>query len=178
MEKKDLVFLAVAVGVVLLVALIAKPVLTGEEFPDLPLSFSSPPYAPTTTVPATPPPTPRPVQMMNFATLSGNRSGTTESIEIPFSYWEIEYTAEHSANQSIPGTVILPRLKIQIMDEEDPSRIVRNLEPDLLDARINSSHDPRPWKERIDEGNRRYYFVVHIQGVSSYRIDILIPQEV
>jgi hypothetical protein len=176
MDKKDLVFLAVAVVVVLVVALIAKPVLTGEAFPDLPLPFIHPQPTPTVT-PVTPLPTPRPVTMVLFATLNGNHSGTTETIEIPFSYWDISYTAEPIGNDSMNDTPIFPRLKIQIVDAENPSRIVRNIEPDLLDARINTSYDPRPWKDRIEEGYHRYYFVVHIQEVGSYHIDILIPQE-
>jgi hypothetical protein len=176
MEKKDLVYLAAAIGVVLVVALIAKPALTGEKFPDLPLYFIHPQPTPTVT-PITPSPTPRPVAMVPFATLSGNRSGTTETIRIPFSYWDISYSAEPVTSDSTNETLIFPRLKIQIVDAENTSRIVRNIEPDLLDARINTSYDPRPWKDRIEEGYHQYYFVVHIQEVSSYRIDILIPQE-
>ncbi|MDD1679078.1 MAG: hypothetical protein LUO93_07865 [Methanomicrobiales archaeon] len=177
MEKKDLVFLAIAVGVVMIVALVAKPALTGEGSPGLALPFVSTP-APTASLHAvTSTSPPRPVSMVIFANLSGNRSGTTESVEIPFPYWEIVYTAEAAINESTNGTLIFPRLKIQVMDAESPSRIMRNLEPDLLDARINTSHDPRPWIEQIGEGYHRYYFVVHIQEVRSYHIEIRVPQE-
>jgi hypothetical protein len=176
MEKKDILFLILAVGVVLIAALVAKPALTGEGIPEFSFGESSTP--PPTTVPSvSATPIPRPVTMVTFAILTGNRSGITESVEIPSSYWEIAYTAEVADNQSVNETPIFPRLKIQIMDAENPSRIVRNLEPDLLDARINSSYDPRPWRERIQEGYRPYYFAVHIQEVRDYRIEIRIPQE-
>jgi hypothetical protein len=174
MEKKDLLFLALAVVIVLAVALVAKPVVTGGGLPDLPFSLTPPTPMPT---PAPPTPTPRPVQMVTYAELSGNRSGITESVEIPFPYWEIAYTADPNCNESANETTIFPRFKIQIMDADNPSRIVRNLEPDMLDARINSSYDPRPWKETIGEGYHHYYFVVHIQEVRSYRIEIRVPQE-
>ncbi len=176
MEKRDLVFLGIAVGVVLLAALVVKPVLTDHGFPDLPIPFGSSQRTPNPTS-TYPTPTPRPVRMAEFATLSGNHSGSTETLEIPFSYWEIEFTAEPDGNRSDSDIRIFPRLKIQIIDADNPARIVRNIEPDLLDARINSSYDPRPWKERIDEGYHRYYFVIDVQQIDRYQIDILVPQQ-
>jgi hypothetical protein len=173
MEKRDLVFLGIAVGVVLFAALVAKPALTGQGFPNLHAPFGSPMPTPTSTYIT---PTPSPVRMAEFATLSGNHSGSTETLEIPFSYWEIQFTAEPGGNRSDADIRIFPRLKIQIIDADNPARIVRNIEPDLLDARINSSYDPRPWNERIDEGNHRYYFVIDIQQIEWYQIDILVPQ--
>jgi hypothetical protein len=159
-----------------LLAFIAKPVLSGEEFPNLPLSLAASP-TPTGSPDPTPSSVSRPVTMVSYALLSGNRSGTTESMAIPFPYWEISYTAEPSWSDMPNATSDFPRLKIQIVDADDPSRIVRNLEPDLLDARINTTYDPRPWKERIIEGYHRYYFVVHIQKVRSYSIHIRVPSE-
>jgi hypothetical protein len=181
MEKKDLLVLALAIVVVMGIALVVKPFLAGDPIPKIlpgQVDPIAPPSTPVTTtpVPSIPSPTPSPVvQWTQFAVLTGNRSGTTEEFYIPFSSWEMQYTANLSTISDEQGVVLLPRMRIQVVDAEDPSRIVCSLEPDLLDARIATPYDPRPWKERIEEGNHRYFLVIHIQEVPSYSVEILVP---
>ncbi len=176
MEKKDLLVLVIALLVVLGIALVAKPLL-GNWIPAiLPEEEGLNPSPTIMTIPISPQSTPSPeIHWEQFAVLNGNRSGTTEEFEVPFSSWEIWYSANLSNAMDQENSTIFPKIRIQVVDAEDPSRIVSSLEPDLLDARIGTPYDPRPWKERIGEGNHRYYFVIHIQSISSYTVEILVP---
>ncbi|HNX17890.1 MAG TPA: hypothetical protein PKM50_06145 [Methanoregula sp.] len=88
-----------------------------------------------------------------YATISGKYSGTTQTINIPFPYWEISYTVDpmigpmsgpsvqsteitptlgqgisHSGIQGSYASVT-PKFSIQVMDATDPNRIVRTLTP-------------------------------------------------
>jgi hypothetical protein len=181
MEKKDLLVLALAIVVVIGIALVAKPLLAGDPILEMlpgqadPIGPPSTPVT-TTSIPSLPPSMSTPVlQWTQFAVLVGNRSGTTEEFYIPFSSWEMQYTANLSNISEEQEVVLLPRMRIQVVDAEDPSRIVCSFEPDLLDARIGTPYDPRPWKERIEEGNHRYFLVIHIQEIPSYSVEILVP---
>lgn len=183
MERKDLAYLAAALLIVLALALVGKPFLMGEESPFL--RFLPPQGIKvdsiSTTVPLTspipsispPPPTTTP-PYRTYAILNGTTSGRTESFAIPFPRWILSLTAVPRLNTTANSTFIFPRLRIQVVDAENPSRIVQSIEPDLLDARIDTPYDPRPWKVEIPEGNETYYLVVYTQSVESYTIEVLV----
>jgi hypothetical protein len=159
--------------------------------------------------------------MTTFATFSGKTSGTTQIIKIPFPYWELWYTVDPVAEQKLTTvtvtatrgsgfsssdiagsySVIKPQFTLQVMDANDPNRIVRVITPpggiDLnlwlgvtpttvasggLRPRPTSDNnnnakiiDPRPWKEKFFEGQRSYYFIINAQDLKSYKIDIRVP---
>jgi hypothetical protein len=139
---------------------------------------------------------------------------TTQTIFMRYPYWELWYRvdpltsdlrkqAESSGIYVITPTqgkgvsmsgyagsysTAMPALSIQVMDAEDPNRIVRTISPPggidpviwTQDATTASgdtikAYDPRPWKEKFYEGQRSYYFVVKAALLKSYRIDIMIP---
>jgi len=183
MERKDLAFLGVALLIVLALALVGKPLLLGGENPILKYVLangSKEDDASTNVLPTSPvpslslPPTTTAPPYRTYAILNGTTSGRTESFAIPFPRWILSLTAVPQLNTTANSTFIFPRLRIQVVDAEDPSRIVQSIEPDLLDARINTPFDPRPWKVEIPEGNRMYYLVVYSQSVESYTIEILV----
>jgi hypothetical protein len=96
--------------------------------------------------------------MTTIASISGQYSGTTQTINIPFPYWELWYTVDpfedmggkeqslststvtgpkQSGEKSIGSasviqgsfSVIKPAFSIQVMDAHDPNRIVRTITP-------------------------------------------------
>ena len=85
-----------------------------------------------------------------YATISGQFSGTTQVVNIPFPYWELSYTIEPgpepaaTASYAITPTygtgasasgimgsysTVQPQFSIQVMDATDPNRIVRTISP-------------------------------------------------
>ncbi|MDD1699545.1 MAG: hypothetical protein LUQ04_02000 [Methanoregula sp.] len=83
-------------------------------------------------------------------------------------------------------SVITPTFTLQVMDADDPNRFVRTITPPGgLDSTLWKSgtgsgidaSDPRPWKEKIFEGRKNYYFVIYAQSVDSYTIEIRVPAE-
>jgi hypothetical protein len=139
--------------------------------------------------------------LVTYATFSGQYSGATQIIHIPFPYWELWYTVEPMSSDlqeqaEVSGIYILtptqgvyqsgftgsystamPALTIQVMDADDPNRIARTISPPGgIDPSIwSSDDDPRPWKEKFFEGQKRYYFIVTAAILKSYQIDIKIP---
>jgi hypothetical protein len=141
----------------------------------------------------------------SYATISGQYSATTQIITIPFPYWEIWYTvdpagpvggkgqtltsstATGSKESGLKGgthTVIQgsfsitnPAFTLQVIDAEDPNRIVRTITPPGgLDSSLwTGSGDPRPWKEKFYEGARKYYFIIYAHSLNSYTLDIRVP---
>jgi hypothetical protein len=142
----------------------------------------------------------------SYATISGQYSATTQIMNIPFPYWEIWYTVDpagpvggkglsltsstvtgskESGLQGGTHTVIQgsfsitnPVFTLQVMDAEDPNRIVRTITPPGgLDEALwtGESGDPRPWKERFYEGARKYYFIIYAHSLNSYSLDIRVP---
>jgi len=97
--------------------------------------------------------------LTKFATFSGQYSGTTQIVNVPFPYWELWYTVEpvpepirsniQTQSTSSPGYVLtptlgqgpsasgyqgsystaMPTLTIQVVDANDTSRIVREISP-------------------------------------------------
>jgi hypothetical protein len=140
---------------------------------------------------------------ITYATISGQYRGTTQVMHIPFPYWELWYTVEPAGkmggdDQSLSSStvvgeegsgiyhsfvqgsfsVITPVFTIQVMDADDPNRIVRTITPPGgLDSTLWTDSDPRPWKEKFYEGQRNYYFVINTQALSSYTIEIRVPAE-
>ncbi|MCX6683760.1 MAG: hypothetical protein NTZ37_03420 [Methanoregula sp.] len=140
-----------------------------------------------------------------YATISGKYSATSQIITIPFPYWEIWYTVDPAAplggkgqnlilstatgskgSGSTGGTqpviqgsfsITNPEFTIQVMDAEDPNRVVRTITPPGgLDSSLwTGAGDPRPWKEKFYEGARKYYFVITAHSLNSYKLDIRVP---
>jgi hypothetical protein len=160
-----------------------------------------------------------------FATFDSSQgaSGTSSIIFVPFPYWELEYTVEPApplssvgkfeitptqgsgiAHSGVEGSysTVKPEFTIQVMDGDDPNRIVRTVTPpggiDLnlwlgnkpeggeYPTRTSSKYatqvtpevtpvDPRPWTEKFYEGERNYYFIVTSKGLSSYSMKINVP---
>jgi hypothetical protein len=140
---------------------------------------------------------------ITYATISGQYSATTKVIPVPFPYWELWYTVEPGgkmggkdqklSSSTVTGgegsgishsvmqgsfSVITPQFILQVMDADDPNRIVRTITPPGgLDSTLWTGSDPRPWKEKFYEGQRNYYFVITTQSLSSYSIEIRVPAE-
>jgi len=104
--------------------------------------------------------------MITYATIDGDGSGTTQTFDIPYPYWSMEYTAEPMA---LPPDVF-PRIIIQVFDAGNPSRPVR-----IIDQDVYTASRERPWVEKFYEGNRSYYFVVTTRFIRAYTIDLKIP---
>lgn len=271
MDKKDIMYMAGALCIVLIVALVIKPVVTGHPVntgipvaptpqPVKPVTTRDPGETgiPVTTVITTPIPTPTPVptwdsnvkkvdfvdplsygismnqslpggtridnvlvdtNMTTFATLSGQYSGTSQIINVPFPYWEIWYEVEPAGamggkgmtlgSSSVAGpkqsgvkgigsaqviqgsySVTNPAFTLQVMDADDPNRIVRTITPpggldkdlwsgksvtgDYSDA-TTIIEDPRPWKEKFFEGQKKYYFIINAHSLTSYSLELRVP---
>ena len=152
MDKKDIIYVVAALGIILVIALVIKPIATGQPV-NTGLAFLLPTPTPTpvptyipiqniplaTTIPTIPttPPTPVPTwdaktktvafvnpetygismnqslphgsrfnttqpdtNMTTYATISGQYSGTTQIINIPFPYWELTYTVTPTVGPS------------------------------------------------------------------------------
>jgi hypothetical protein len=139
----------------------------------------------------------------SYAAISGQYSAATQVMNVPFPYWELWYTVEPAGPTGGKGqtlgtstatgskeqgstisviqgsfSVTNPAFTIQVMDAEDPNRIVRTITPPGgLDKSLwtGEAGDPRPWKERFFEGARKYYFIIYAHSVSSYSLDIRVP---
>jgi len=207
MDKKDIMYGVLALVIILVIALVIKPLATGQ-----PVNIGLPASATPTITPAisynnpnntngggiiplptsrtiTPTPTPVPtwnakvqtvefvnpstygismnqtfangtrvdsipqyVNMTTFASFSGQKSGTTQIIKIPFPYWELWYTVDPMTEKTyttvavtpakgqygagvsasdIEGsyTSVRPQFTLQVMDADDPNNIVRVITP-------------------------------------------------
>jgi hypothetical protein len=159
--------------------------------------------------------------MTSFAKISGKFSGTTQIIKIPFPSWQLVYTVDPVAEPALKTVQPASTSKsgvassgvqgsysgatssftIQVMDANDPNRIVRTISPpggiDLnlwkgIKNTVNPAvtnvklgkattsadvpyNDPRPWTEKFYEGQRSYYFIIKSELLNSYSIDIQVP---
>lgn len=143
----------------------------------------------------------------SYATISGQYSATTQIITVPFPYWELWYTVEPagplggkgqtltsststgSKESGVKGgaltviqgsfSVTNPEFTLQVMDAEDPNRIVRTVTPPGgLDSSLwTGTSDPRPWKEKFYEGAKKYYFIIYAHSLNSYHLDIRVPAD-
>jgi hypothetical protein len=87
-------------------------------------------------------------------------------------------------------SVVIPKFTVQVMDGDDPNRIVRTITPpggidknlwsgltiETDDKETIEIPDPRPWKERFYEGERNYFFIITTQSLDSYTIELKVPQ--
>ena len=277
MDKKDIMYMAGALCIILIIALVIKPIMTGQPantglvtptpeptinpvpFPPSNISPQMVTIATTIPIPAfTQVPTPVPTwdknissvvfvdpstygvsfnqslpggtridniiqnkSLTTIAKISGQYSGTTEIMNIPFPYWELWYTVDPFADmggkeQSLSSTtvkgstksgeksmgsaqviqgsfsVMNPTFSIQVLDGNDPNRIIRTITPPGgLDSALWTGKtvegdysgttitipDPRPWKEKFFEGNRNYFFIINSHAINSYGIEIRVPSE-
>ena len=93
-----------------------------------------------------------------LSTISGRYSGTTDTFFMPYPYWELWYTVEPSgstagkdeksdSSSSLEGSysVTIPKFTLQVMDGNDPNRIVRTVTPpggidkDLWESDLDTS---------------------------------------
>jgi hypothetical protein len=113
--------------------------------------------------------------------ITGQYSGTTEVIDIPFPYWELWYTVETASpdlrTESLSSySTTLPTFSIDVVDPGNPPSTIRTITPPgILDPFLWKTDDPRPWKEKFLEGNNQYYFIIKANMLSSYSIDIVVP---
>jgi len=207
MDKKDIMYVVAALGIILIVAIFIKPLTTGQPVnTGFPMNPAEQPsviiysnntstnqtidISSTMQITLTPTPSPTPTwdqkvqgivfvdpsnynisstptvgqgtrivgqqvntSMVTFATISGKYSGTTQTINVPFPYWELTYTIDPEtgpmSGQTAPSIVITPTLgqgssysgiqgsyasvtpvfTIQVMDASDPNRIVKTITP-------------------------------------------------
>lgn len=200
MDKKDILYGVAAIVIILVMALVVKPMITGQPVntgipvPTTPAAVDNPPVIPGTTAPpvpvvttTVPTPTPAPTwdqsvqtvgfvdpsqygvtltreipnstridnlplntSMTSFAKISGQYSGTTQVVEIPFPYWELVYTLEPVEETKLSAVTVTPtggsgvaagsgafgsysgvkpEFTIRVMDAGDPSRVVRTISP-------------------------------------------------
>jgi hypothetical protein len=129
-----------------------------------------------------------PYRFTNYTSLlaspiTGQYSGTTQVINIPFQYWELWYTVETASpdlrdqSEALSSySTVMPSFSIDVVDADNPSSIVRTITPPgNLDPFLWKTDDPRPWKEKFLEGNNQYYFIIKANMLSSYSIDIMVP---
>ncbi len=164
------------------------------------LGFVAPPvtsYSPTVTPTHITPPEVTPEQdvMVTYATIEGRSGGITETLTMPFPYWELEYTVSPwedrfvGTTSSKPagvaesfGAEVFPSFSIEVVNADDPTEIIRTIEPqgglnpDLWEK--GDEYDPRPWTEKFYEGSsvRNYYFNVKTHMIQSYHIEIKVPE--
>ncbi len=147
-----------------------------------------------------------PYRSVNFTSIlktpiTGQWSGTTQVVDIPFPYWELWYTIEPIASDlskqgEVSGKYVIqptqgqgasasgaqgsystvkPTFTVDIM-EANTSRLVRSVTPmGSIDPVLWKDYDPRPWKEKFYEGQRSYYFIIKAGGIKSYSLDIKVP---
>jgi hypothetical protein len=237
MDKKDIMYVVAALGIILVIAIVIKPLATGQPVNtgiSLPTTMQAVTPSPShvyteitpvsiphvTTIPPTPIPTwdskTKTIGLVDpgtygismneslpggtrinstsvnktttiYATISGKYSSTTQIITIPFPYWEIWYTVDPAAplggkegtHTIIQGSFSItnPEFTIQVMDAEDPNRIVRTITPPGgLDSSLwTGAGDPRPWKEKFYEGERKYYFIISAHSLNSYKLEVRVP---
>lgn len=237
MDRKDIMYVLAAFGIVLIIAIVIKPLATGQPVNtgiSLPTTTQAGALKPAhvyteTTPPLTPlvtiiPPTSVPTwdaktktvgfvdpgtygismneslpgrtrmnstngntATISYATIYGQYSATTQIMTIPFPSWEIWYTVDPAGpvagkEGSLTGilgsfSVTNPAFTLQVMDAEDPNRIVRTITPPGgLDKSLwTKAGDPRPWKEKFYEGARKYYFIIYAHSLNSYNLDIRVP---
>lgn len=107
--------------------------------------------------------------LTTFARISGQWSGTTEKLYIPYPSWVMEYTAEPT---TLSGDVF-PRLVIQVFDAQNPNRD----DLPVINQEIIGGPPDEPWSVKLYEGNREYYFKVDTRFIKSYTITIKVPSQ-
>jgi len=152
---------------------------------------------PTPTTPAFtyfPDTTPPVEKLLTYATIQSHTGGITQTLAMPFPYWELHYTVDPwettfvgqtSSKEAGPAdfvaSEVFPSFSIEVRDAADGS-LVRKIEPlGGLNAEFwknDTANDPRPWVEKFYEGPtpRSYYFVVNTHMIESYKMEIMVPE--
>jgi len=199
-EKKDFIYVVLAIGIVLLIALIVKPAMTGElaiprrggdptpgpvvptwdgrpqkiGFVD-PATYHIPPEEsrPDVTTPR-PPAAPGPTKWVTFATIDGRGSGATGIIRVPSPLWRLDYSDITTRNYEIT------RFNCQVMDAADPNRFVHIITlnaPDFRGMKDKPEMKKEQWTKTFYEGNHDYYFIINALCIDAYHVKIQVPEE-
>jgi hypothetical protein len=134
-------------------------------------------------------------EMVTYAIINGTYSKTTDSIEIPFPYWQLVYTVDPWAETfrgstsskeagvaDSLGTEVFPTFSITVRDVANPNSTVRAITPaGGIDTNLwshGTGYDPRPWIENFYQGTKdmNYFFVIDSHAIQSYEIDIMVPK--
>jgi hypothetical protein len=241
MEKRDTAILIAALVIVMVMAVVVKPILTGEapdlslpfqatptptptpvptaipELPDWAKEMNSPPTAATTPSPTwsgqsqslgfvstgsvvetptfthLPEVTQEKENLLPYATIQSEGGGITQSILMPFPYWELHYTVnpwdtafsgttsnKEAGQADFLGSEVFPSFIIEVRDASDNS-LVRTIVPEGgIQAELwkkGEEYDPRPWVEKFYEGttSRTYYFVIKPHMIRSYSLKVMVP---
>ncbi len=202
MDKKDIMYIVGGLCIILIIALVIKPAMTGQPInTGIPVATTTPipivtialnasgitpVITPVTPITIAPTPTPVPTwdstvkgitfvdpstygvsfnqslpqgtridnlplntSMTSYAKIDGKYSGTTQTINIPFPYWQLVYTiaptpalkpakapvvtikGEGISSSGVSGSYssATAQFSIQVMDASDPNRIVRTITP-------------------------------------------------
>jgi len=119
--------------------------------------------------PTIPPYSPPSLNLTTFAVISGQWSGTTDKLYIPFPSWVMEYTATPTTTSGD----VFPRLVIQVFDAQNPNRD----DLPVINQEIIGEPPTDPWSVKLYEGNRAYYFKVDTRFIKSYTISIMVPSQ-
>lgn len=106
--------------------------------------------------------------LVTYAVISGKWPGTTENLYIPTPSWVLEYTADPWA---LPPNAY-PVLIIQVFDAQDPNRFVMS----PIRQTIYEEPPDTPWRVKLYEGGRTYYFKIDTSFIRSYTVTIKVPQ--
>ncbi|MDD1667365.1 MAG: hypothetical protein LUO96_02740 [Methanomicrobiales archaeon] len=118
--------------------------------------------------PTIPPDVPPDRSLTTYAVITGQWSGTTENLMIPFPSWVLEYEAEPTTTSG----EVFPRFVLQVFDVQNPNRDV------FHDTQIIIGEPPEdPWVHKFYEGNREYSFKMDTRFIKSYTITIKVPTQ-
>jgi hypothetical protein len=206
MEKRDIMVIVAAIVVVLIMAVVVKPMLTGEPVTFLPegtlqsdelaiitdMIAAQPIYTPMATVPFTPIPTVPPAQTIPPAPIPTAPVGSTWQPDpenpmpnIPMTkYAEIvgRYTGltEHFV---IP----VPYWEVQYELTYDPTKnpefsidvheIKNGVDAIIRTMTFKVDRKPDPSENRFYAGGYTYYITVHAKDLAEYRMNILVPSK-
>ncbi|MEM2123950.1 MAG: hypothetical protein QXL43_01280 [Methanolinea sp.] len=138
--------------------------------------------------------TPPVEKLLTYATIQSNAGGITQTITMPFPYWELHYTVDpwettfvgHTSSKmggvaDYLASEVFPSFSIEVRDAKDGS-LVRRIEPQGgLNAKFwkeNKDYDPRPWVEKFYEVDypRSYYFVITTHMIHSFKMEVKVPE--
>ena len=110
---------------------------------------------------------------VTYATIDGQWSGTTGIVRIPSPMWRLDYSDVATTNDEIPF------FNCQVMDAEDPNRLIRIVTlrlPDFLTMKDNPDLKKEQWAHIFYEGNHDYYFVINTRCLDGYHLQIQVPE--
>jgi len=208
MKKQDITVFVIGIVIVLILAMVVKPAITGEEVKFLPDQYNTsespePLPIPPPTIPQTPIPTPTPIwdgetklmdyvdpstynvlpeenqhyglglidnaslkgkdDMKTYALITGQWGGTTQIINVPFPYWELEININKMVEESGNAAI-----NVQIMNADDPNPMVS-----IFNSHIEGGASP--WTEKMRQGAGNYYFIINGNMLDSYAVKINVP---